>query len=211
MADNNEYFFKQRRNLNIMSLLFAFYTLGEMQFKNNEVNIVGSTITIAHPMAITFGLWLFFFYFLWRYYTYCNEIEGVTKFMALRNRKIVDFCKLYTVRNIAKLTGFAAKELEVEIQSHGQAWSVPIRELSYSMSVYQPVHTQWKIDNQKKLERLHHCSKGEVKPMVLLCLKCLGTLNIALHQNDFSEYILPYLLAWITFVLACGRMLSKVF
>lgn len=71
-------FIRQRRSLILISLFIIFYKIGNLEL--NTVNFLGNETKIGNPEVITFSLGVFFLYFLWRYYTACREIGGVSRF-----------------------------------------------------------------------------------------------------------------------------------
>lgn len=62
---------RQRRNLIAVSVILFFYNLGGL--KITKINILGNYIEVGNPSIFSFALWLFFTYFLYRYWLYFKE------------------------------------------------------------------------------------------------------------------------------------------
>ena len=70
----NELFYRQRRNLILMSLLVVF--INAVGGNITKINILGNEMNLSHPevMPTIFGFVLA--YFLWRFFQYAHEIDN---------------------------------------------------------------------------------------------------------------------------------------
>lgn len=68
----HEGFVRQRRNLITISLVLFFVQFGEVTIQ--EIKAVETTLLINHPNAVTWALWVAFFYWLYRYYVYFHDV-----------------------------------------------------------------------------------------------------------------------------------------
>lgn len=63
---------RQRRNLLIISIILISIQIAGVRLKNG-ISIVGVTIEFTHPERIIWGLWILWLYFLLRYFQYFKE------------------------------------------------------------------------------------------------------------------------------------------
>lgn len=86
-------FIRQRRNLIAISLTLIFYKLAQLEIET--VGFLGNTIKVGSPDKILSILFVFFVYFLWRYYTACNDVKGLNTVKNACVWQAVDFLKIY--------------------------------------------------------------------------------------------------------------------
>jgi len=89
--DISEGLLRQRRNLLLISLMLPLFFISGADIQN--INILGTVITIKKPEAIRFSLVALFLYFLWRYCQYYLEETYVNDM----HRRIHEY--LYTWEN----------------------------------------------------------------------------------------------------------------
>lgn len=77
--DAHEHFVIQRRNLVLISIFIIFYKIGKLDI--DEINFFGNNVEIGEPTIVLSALSVFFFYFLWRYYTALRGISGWAEFV----------------------------------------------------------------------------------------------------------------------------------
>lgn len=95
-SGKREFFRRQRRNLIAASIVTALYGSAELSFP--ELNIFGNKVQIDNPKVVTFAIIVAFIYFLWRYYTACREIDGVSQFFGACQMWATDRARLYVIR-----------------------------------------------------------------------------------------------------------------
>lgn len=69
--DMTEGLLRQRRNLLVVSIAVIFFYLADIQI--TEVNLLGTKILLRNEIAVHVSLWIFFFYFGYRYTIYYLE------------------------------------------------------------------------------------------------------------------------------------------
>jgi len=72
---SNETFYRQRRNLNIISVALIFYFITGMEFSQDGMVLNSLAITIHHEVVAYAFVWVVFFYFWWRFYLFGEEIR----------------------------------------------------------------------------------------------------------------------------------------
>ncbi len=74
---NKEIFLKRRRNLIGITIIITLYFLAGIEL--NEINILGNKASIENPIVVSSILWVFFYYFLYRYWIYLKSNGSNTK------------------------------------------------------------------------------------------------------------------------------------
>ncbi|MBP5857420.1 hypothetical protein KAJ83_10410 [Marivibrio halodurans] len=92
--DRHAFFYKQRRNLIVVSLFVTFYEAASLEIE--RINILGNQTEIGRPEVISFALTLAFIYFVWRYYTACREVNGIQTFIWACREWAEQKCEVYT-------------------------------------------------------------------------------------------------------------------
>jgi len=72
---SNEFFVRQRRALNIMSVALIFYFTTGMEFSQQGLFLNTFAITIRHEVVAYVIIWIAFFYFWWRFHLYGKDVQ----------------------------------------------------------------------------------------------------------------------------------------
>lgn len=212
-------FVRQRRNLITISLVLLFVQFGEVTIR--EIKAVETTLLINHPNAVTWALWVAFFYWLYRYYVYFHDVgdkgfrdtqRARLAVLVLRwvNKKFATDPtwkdkRIENVIELVKKSEGVSKSLESELQFPHE-WKLSDSPVTDSGLVGMPSFQ--KIPAQVTLKL--HVKKG--KPELLsithdgrdqvaivgfeaMTLNTRAFLYVLVNTRIFSQYYLPYLIA----------------
>ncbi len=179
-----DHFIRQRRNLVLMSLFVIFYRIGELEI--DQINFLGNETTIGNPAVVTFSLGVFFTYFLWRYYTACREVAGVTNFFKVIQDKayLIDY-------------GHARKVVKkLDNLRTGPSHKGP-KQLRNSF-IYEI--------SEKDVNGINHHVRGEFTTSLSHSVESYirGFFFAICNTSAFSEYVLPYLLGMLAIMEFLG-------
>ena len=180
--NEKEHFIKQQRNLIAIALFIIFYETANL--KITQINILGNHTDIGNPAIISQTVAIAFLYFLWRYFTACREVSGISKFQyaclgwAEKKAKIkITKQQLLKINNIESISvaltdrsNFLQRTFTLDYNEHGKRTELKTKN----------INTKW-------LFRLY----------VLLSI-----IPITLTTSFFSEYVLPYFISIIALWLA---------
>ncbi len=191
MISNNSsaetHFIKQRRNLIGVSLLILFYKVGELSL--TKINVLGNVSEIGNPKIVVASLFIFFVYFLWRYYTACREVRGITQFLGACTIWAETKAEKYAIR----------KYFKNKIEDGSQ---LRLIERSFSSLKYRVY---------KNPSDPHSEGKDVKIKWYFLLMRSISWVHVILHTSKFSEYIIPYFLASLAIAELSGlEILSHV-
>lgn len=75
---------RQRRNLIVLSCLLIVYNFADIKVK--QVGLMGTSIEVGNPAALTLIIWVVWFYFFLRYYQYWSTERDANVMADLRGR-----------------------------------------------------------------------------------------------------------------------------
>ena len=129
-----DHFVKQRRNLVIISLVLIFYHAADLSF--DKVNILGNTVTIGHPEVVSFCLFSFFVYFLWRYFTIFNEVNGHEETIRIIKELIENYSDAYAQYYFSKKSGVNPKRIGLSRKKENNEFGEFIENYKYKVHTY---------------------------------------------------------------------------
>ena len=183
--DELSHFIRQRRNLVLISLFIIFYKVGNLEL--TTVNFLGNQTKIGNPEVITFCLSVFFSYFLWRYYTACREIGGISRFLM----RCTDWAE-NKARDYIQRKEFGKKKVySNQIQLIGREKGARIYRV---------------FDN--KSEPLNQGREVKTRYYYSL-MKTISVIPTIFKTSTFSEYILPYVIAAIAIIEFAGLGITE--
>jgi hypothetical protein len=77
-------FIAERRNLLLTSVVLLLVEYSELRF--GQINVLGNVAELRDPNVVGFLLWIFWFYFGWRYYQHYGELTDTSIKGIYRNR-----------------------------------------------------------------------------------------------------------------------------
>ena len=173
--DDEAGFGRQRRNLFAISLFIIFYKTAGL--KINEINFLGNTTTIENPSVVSFSLIIFFIYFLWRYYSACREVGGISLFFGAIQSRTEKKAELYVRKKYHQMYG--SQPRRVDLIERGKNL------------IFQAIGDRY---NDKS--RMYDTAELSISLRYrTYFLKCLSIFPTIVNTSKFSEYILPYIIA----------------
>lgn len=174
-SNAKDHFIKQRRNLFAVSLFVIFYKSADFIIK--EINIIGNRAEIGNPDIISISLTIAFLYFLWRYYTACREVSGIQQFITACAGWAEAKCKKRVFNKYIKNKARQYTGVDL-IERKNLTLTFIIR------GTYDP------SNDTVEEEKVH------IKWLYRLYLP-LSIIPITLQTSNFTEYVLPYILAFL--------------
>ena len=167
-----DFFRRQRRNLIGVSIITTFYEAAGLEIKN--VNLFGNHIEIKNPEIVTTAISIAFVYLLWRYYTACREIEGISRYLMACEMWANERCQAYVNRKYVD----------------------PQREVYESADLIQR-------DSNGLTFKLRLRQRGTPSDEKILVrgwywfYRAVAFIPVSLQTSNFTEYLLPYLISLI--------------
>jgi hypothetical protein len=188
MADENIRFVRQRRNLILISLVVIFYKAGSLTV--NKIDILGNSITVGNPEIVSFALATVFVYYAWRYYTVCREVLGFTNCKNAYYERLQKICRKNSIQQV--LLSNPGMELN-SCNVVGRQWD----KITYSIGINKP----------------HTYPGKEVKITVgtIPVYAARSVFYIIFHTSQFTEYLLPFLLAFLAVLELCSYPVTMNF
>ncbi|MBO6950059.1 MAG: hypothetical protein JJ855_18930 [Rhodospirillales bacterium] len=170
-SDKRDFFRRQRRNLIGVSIVTAFYEAADLKFP--EINLLGNRIEIDNPEIVTTAITITFIYFLWRYYTACKEVEGISRFLGACHNWAVERSRAYVTR--AHVNPNHHKYQSAEVIQGGKV------ELVFRLRLNNDVGPAPNVTVRERF----------------WVYQIISFVPTSLNTSHFTEYVLPYLVALI--------------
>lgn len=184
-TDKRESFRRQRRNLMAVSIATAFYEAAGLKFP--QLNLLGNMVEIEKPEIVSAAITIAFIYFLWRYYTACREVGGIPRFFSACNIWASERARAYVTRKYVK----------------------PNRNKYESAELIKGRYVELTF-------RLRRNNQGLPEENVTVrerywIYQIVSWIPTTLQTSNFTEYVLPYLLALIAALQLLGFELVEQF
>ena len=178
-----DFFRRQRRNLIGVSIITTFYEAAGLEIKN--VNLFGNHVEIKNPEIVTTAISIAFLYLLWRYYSACREIEGISRFFMACEMWAVERCQAYATR----------KHVD------------PRRDIYQSVDLIQR-------DPNGLTFRLRSRQKSSPDEQIMIrgwywFYRSVAFIPVSPETSNFTEYLLPYLISLIAGLELLGFGVSR--
>jgi hypothetical protein len=164
---------RQRRNLISVSSVLIVYDFAEIKIK--QVGWMGTSIEVGNPTALSFMVWVIWFYFFLRYYQYWSSEKDANILTDLRNMVYVrasKYCKRYK--------DFGAKDW------HGDLLLVREKIFRWSME---------KKDFDPARGGMFVSGSVRVPVVLMMWWSVCAFFSYCFHKKHMSEHVLPFLLA----------------
>ncbi len=188
-----DHFILQRRNLIIISLCAIFFKAAKLEI--DKLNFFGNQTSIGNPSIAIWCITGFFIYFLWRYYTACRDIGGVSKFYRSVCDKQNDTMRNYILSTLHKRAQKAA------IAKDAYQLNLPQDEDGFTTkgNIVNPATMYLHPSNEQKITRDAALQQkvGSIDLNLLQTSAHLvrATIYCILNRTEFGEYMVPYVLA----------------
>lgn len=214
--DIREAFIRQRRNLMLVSVAL-FLAIGA-GFRPEQILIFGSKITLDNPDYVTYGIWLLWGYWLVRYIQHYNDLEDVEwsqryaqemNYRILRwaeDRAFSSYSEEYLDdQYISKFSG----QPSFKPNGYGEPpWSYQIDNSEVVYDHSKNIEAWIKLKPYDSAGQAHN-SILIVQPLSgsrLTFYSALSHLYVAHNTRLFSEYALPFILAFVPLWFAIYKM-----
>ena len=194
-----ERFERQRRNLIVVSIFLAAYSVMGLEIKT--INFLGNVFAISKSEYIKAILWLFFAWFFIRYYQYYCVIDNK------------EFSRRYVQWVHDKVEKIAVEKYKKE-DAHKRLEENPLaRHVEYevkSVEVYEKSHNSWKVGISGVVTWSSESIKGGksfseenivISNRELLFVKTTALMKLLLKTPYFTEYIVPFLLSFFAVII----------
>jgi hypothetical protein len=192
MADEDDYirrgFVSERRSLLIVSFVLFFYQAAGLRI--DEINVLGTKVSLGSPWWITFALWVLWGYFLIRFYQYFRSIPDK------------GFWTAYERQMKEAITRSAFKHFKKRFveEEENRKSDFKLREASFTLNY--PKQRTIKLDvsiAQKKetggMVGLSTSHEEDFTSTAFLWAKIKSTVHVIVSTHVASEYFLPFLFA----------------
>ncbi len=206
-------FVRQRRNLILVSLVLLFVQGHTVTFK--EFNIFGTQLAMEKPLNPELYIWIAFFYLLWRFYVYFHD-EGEKSFKAKHRSRLVKLVEQLAVKKLS-IDPDASKVLKNYLNQIG-ATDWRFIESSYSGGVSD---TKWQMSLDLTL--MGYRDKNDrtnipfpapigvtIDGIKYISATIRAWLYVLFRTHDFSEYIVPFIIAAIPLLYGICRLFLHV-
>lgn len=187
-------FIRQRRNLLIISLVLTFAQAANLTL--TKLNLFGNEVNIGSPFAIFYALWVGWLYWLWRFYTYSNSI-GEKQILTVYQGHTRTWVGLAKQRQVLRDKALRAK-FDAQGMRIFRASVHSVKRLSrFSYEVALDVYTQEKQplqDAAPKKDAVRHTDTVN-SVFSLSWARFRAWRHVIFSKPEFSEYVLPYLVA----------------
>lgn len=191
-----DHFTRQRRNLVLVSLFAIFYKAGGL--KLSQINFFGNVTNIERPEIISSALVAFFVYFLWRYFSACNEACGISNFWVSYRSMKQDFAWKHARYYVAKKLQLAYSLFSVD---RNVAKDISGQEIDREQFRVTGLTNDMKQDKAKLLKKMGDIN---ITGLRLYYVRIKAMLHCIIKRSEFSEYIMPYMLAICAVLELCG-------
>lgn len=197
-----DHFIRQRRNLVLISLFAIFYKAGGLKLL--QVNFFGNVTAIERPEIVSFALVGFFVYFLWRYYSACNEVCGISNFWLIYRNKKQDFAWRHARYYAARKLQLDPRDFDVERNAAKDRYGQEIDREQFRIS------GMTKDMKEQKAAILKEMGDINIKGVRLCYVRVKAMLHCVAKSSAFSEYVVPYVLASWAGLELCGIGLTEL-
>lgn len=162
---------RQRRNLIIISLSLVVIYLTEASFKH-DVTVFGAAIDVKNPQRLIWGAWIFWGYFLLRYWQYfIDEVDLGIKDQMQRwiGRKVISYYNLDTKEH----------------------YSISWINLRWYMRIVDPISSPKKELNSSFNDNL----------LINITWTLASFIHVSVNTPRFTDYLLPFLIASMPLIL----------
>jgi hypothetical protein len=188
-------FIRQRRNIISISLFIFFYTL--LGIHIHEINIFGTKAEIGNPSHIETILWIFWAYFLLRYYQHCPNQEFFIEYRQKLNSyadKAADLKVTSILSDNEKSTEFTKSNIQLSQIGMEDKYRWKYR---FSGNV--------EYDNNSKPYVVGYNDESfEISLADMRFPRFRAFMSVCINTPYFTDYILPYILALTPVCLSVG-------
>jgi len=178
-SDKRDFFRRQRRNLIAASIVTAFYEAAELKF--TTINLLGNKVEVGNPEIVSAAIATAFIYFLWRYYTACREVGGLSQFSMASISWAEERARAYVTRNY------------LNSQKHKYERVDSIKREGLQLTFRLQPRTQTDAEEYVIVRKRYWF------------YRMISYLMTTLQTSTFTEYVLPYI-----FALIAGLELSGI-
>jgi len=177
---------RQRRNLIVLSLVLLIFSVSDTTI-GRKVSVLGAELVVGNPEVLKPLAWVFWGYFLLRYYQYWRAEPGSPIRVAFRAKYESYLLAPYPAKN------FAGGEYRVE---------------NISLSADRLGLLRWEVN-----VRGFHVTEGAFKLIekkavgrwTAFCLAIRAALHVGLNTRHATDHVLPFVLAVAAPVVAVLR------
>ena len=190
----------ERRNLNVTSLAFIIYFYAGGSFPDPDVvRLQVINAKFSHPMMLTSIVWVMFVWFIYRYWlTHNGDFSSAFKneFIKLQNKEYIGE---YVSKCIGHDIVADSEEGYHVLDLNWQDGSVIVKYAyakNLSRHVNGKIRTQTGLDNQERIELTDFWG---------WILAIRATIECFIKYPSFSNYLVPYILAFLAIMGAIFR------
>lgn len=202
-------FVRQRRNLLIVSLVLLFSEISSLSIE--KLNVLGNELSIGEPRAVSGALWILGVYWLWRFYTYsrprvANAISGTIY------HRVEEICLPTAIATVLRLHPHFRErfgelpDLEPKFEITNYTFYGQMRDyLDMEVEISKNAGTPTRAISQSLGKTRLRITGSE-----LASLRIRAWIHMIIHTQQFSDYLLPYVLFYLPVVYAAyqfGRSL----
>ncbi len=185
-------FTRQRRNLMAVSLILLFIEVADMAISPTGT-LFGIPITIGNPVAMTYALWIGFWYWLWRYSVYFHDLgdKGFVRAYDIRMNGLVHLIARRRVKDDSRTKEELAerglqlkKALGAGTMDDLTPWRHRVRVTFVASVTDQP---------ERSVQSEIIYTVDDLGSMLLANLR--AWMHVISIRHLFSEYVLPFVVA----------------
>lgn len=183
-----ENFTRQRRNLIAMSLVILCFEFLGVQF--HTLNLLGNKVDIKNQNLVHFALWSVLGYYLWRYWTYFNDIgdKGIINSFYCWRRKHIQEIIIAQALESDKIKSFIKinEALSIGETSVNCKKSTPATEFGFvRFNFYE--ETPGALIKQESIDFI-------VRDWELLIPSIRAAFHLVFRTRLFNEYLFPFII-----------------
>jgi len=211
-ADNDTLrngFIRQRRNLILISLVLLFAETSELSI--SKLNVFGNELLIRNPVIITVALWVGWFYWSWRYYSYFHDL-GEKGFGGRLREKLKPMLRRWVKMRFAADQSWrdeiakAARQsvafdaIDKELSQRPHSWEIlEVTPLGQTQFREIPMQARMRLLFDQGDATVISPNEGHAnfssKGFNAMMFNIRAGLRVLIQTHIFSEYFLPFLIA----------------
>lgn len=196
-------FLRQRRALLAVSLVLAFSQFAGLTLK--KISFLGNELEVGYPIAVNIALWVFWGYWLYRFYVYSGEVGAVTTTSQRYQSKLYHLLKEQASVLFQYDQNISARLKEQDAKYTGASCH-GVELYGYSEEGYRIGTNRIDIEYVKTNGDRGVAQYGDTKTVVphehIRPLKRQAARYVMLHTPVATDFWLPYFVAAVPLVIA---------